>query len=82
MGILGTVVNTFFKFLVKKLNILSEFLFDEFIHNPLLQEQRYFLKHKEKLNGRYPYERAEKISKLIKKLGTLKGGLTYLDKFR
>mmetsp|Transcript_28420 Transcript_28420/g.27376 ORF Transcript_28420/g.27376 Transcript_28420/m.27376 type:complete len:219 (+) Transcript_28420:327-983(+) len=30
----------------------------------------------------YPYERAEKISKNIKKLGTLKNGQTFLDKFR
>jgi hypothetical protein len=35
------------------------------------------------LNGQYPYERAEKVSKGIKKLGTLgKSNLTFLDKFR
>ena len=33
-----TVVNTFYKFMVKKLNVFNEFLWDEFIHNPLLQE--------------------------------------------
>lgn len=82
VGILGTVINTFYKFVIKKFSIFSEFLFDEFIHNPLLQEQRYFLKNKEKLNGQYPYERAEKVAKSIKKLGVTKGGLTFLDKFR
>ena len=35
------------------------------------------------MNGQYPYERAEKVSKTIKKLGTLgKANLTFLDKFR
>lgn len=74
VGILGTVVNTFYKFLIKKFNTFSEFLYDEFIHNPLLQEQKFFHNNKEKLNGYYPYERAEKVSKHIKKLGQLKGG--------
>ena len=36
IGILGTAINTFYKFLTKKFNIFSEFLYDEFIHNPLL----------------------------------------------
>ena len=72
----------FYKFLTKKFALFSEFLYDDNIKNPLLQEQRYFTTNKEKLKGRYPYERAEKISKAIKKLGTGKGGLTFLDKFR
>jgi WASH complex subunit 7 len=38
IGVMGTVVNTFYKFLVKKLNIFNEFLYDEFISNPLMQE--------------------------------------------
>jgi len=81
-GILASTVNTFYKFMLKKFNIFSEFLFDDFIQNPLLQEQRFFTQNKEKLNGQYPFERAEKIGKAIKKLGTLKGGMTFLDKFR
>jgi WASH complex subunit 7 len=38
IGVMGTVVNTFYKFLVKKLNIFNEFLYDDFISNPLMQE--------------------------------------------
>lgn len=30
----------------------------------------------------YPYERAERIARDIRRLGTTKGGVTYLDKFR
>jgi hypothetical protein len=36
VGILGTAINTFYKFLIKKFSAFSEFLYDEFIHNPLL----------------------------------------------
>jgi len=82
VGILKSAVNSFYKFLIKKFTVFSEFLYDDFIHNPLLQEQRFFNTNKEKLNGQYPYERAEKVAKSIKKLGTLKGGITFLDKFR
>jgi len=82
IGVMGTVINTFYKFLVKKLNIFNEFLYDEFIHNPLMQEQRWFRKNKEKVVNLYPYERAENMSRNIKRLGTTKGGITYLDKFR
>ena len=51
VGILGTAINTIYKFLIKKFSIFSEFLYDDFIHNPLLQEQRFFNNNKEKLNG-------------------------------
>jgi WASH complex subunit 7 len=83
VGILGTAINTIYKFLIKRFSTFSEFLYDDFIHNPLMQEQRFFQNNKEKLNGQYPYERAEKVSKGIKKLGTLgKSNMTFLDKFR
>ena len=82
VGLLSPAVNSIYRFLIKKINIFSEFLYDEFIHNPLLLEQKFFLGSKEKLNGKYPYERAEKIAKGIKKLGAGKNGLTFLDQFR
>ena len=82
IGVMGTVIDTFYKFLIKKLNIFSEFLYDEFIHNPLLQEQRFYRKNKEGLRNQYPYDRAERVARDIKRLGTTKGGVTYLDKFR
>lgn len=82
IGVMGTVINTFYKFLVKKLNIFNEFLYDEFIHNPLMQEQRWYRKHKNKCENYYPYERAENMSRNIRRLGTTKGGISYLDKFR
>lgn len=82
VGVLGTVVNVFYKFLVKKLNMFNEFLYDEYIHNPLMQEQRWYKKNKEKVNNLYPYERAENMSRTIKKLGRTSSGVWYIDKFR
>ena len=83
VGILGTVINQIYKFLIKKFSIFSEFLFDDIINSNLLREQRLYHKNKDKLNGQYPYERAEKLSKDIKKLGTIgKSNQTFLDKFR
>jgi WASH complex subunit 7 len=83
VGILGTVINQVYKFLIKKFSIVSEFLFDDIINSNLLREQRLYNKNKDKLNGQYPYERAEKLSKEIKKLGTIgKSNQTFLDKFR
>lgn len=84
IGVMGTVINTFYKFLVKKLNIFNEFLYDEFIHNPLMQEQRWYRKNKDKqaVMNYYPYERAENMSRTIKRLGRTGGGTLYIDKFR
>ena len=36
VGILATAINTVYKFLIKKFAVFSEFLYDDFIHNPLL----------------------------------------------
>ena len=82
IGVMGTVINTFYKFLVKKLNMFNEFLSDPFINEPLMQENRFYRKNKTKLGNLYPYERAEKIAIGIRKLGLTKTGITYLDKFR
>jgi len=59
IGVMGTVINTFYQFLVKKLNVFNEFLYDDFIRQPLMQEDRYWRKKKNKLGNMYPYERAE-----------------------
>jgi WASH complex subunit 7 len=82
IGVMKIVIETFYKFLVKRLNVFNEFLYDEFIHNPLMQEQRFYRKNKNKLENLYPYERAEKLSRDIKRLGLTKAGISYIDKFR
>ena len=48
----------------------------------LLQDIRFFKESKEQLNQKYPFERAEKFNKGIRKLGLSPDGVTYLDQFR
>lgn len=38
VGVLSTAINTIYKYLVKKINLFNDFLYDELIHNPLMQE--------------------------------------------
>ncbi|CAD8128339.1 unnamed protein product [Paramecium sonneborni] len=82
IGILSTTVNSVYKFLQKKIQMFSQFLFDDLIQSPLVREDRFFREKKDELDGQYPIERAEALYKEIKKMGTFDDGSNYLDKFR
>ena len=79
---MNTTVNFIFQFLRKKFYIFSQFLGDEYIKAKLIKEIRYYREQKYELDQKYPHERAEKVSRAIKKLGTSEDGVSYLDKFR
>jgi WASH complex subunit 7 len=81
-GIMNTTVNFTYQYLKQKMRIFSEFLFDEHIKSSLFREIRFFLENKEQLDSKYPYERADKLTRDIRKLGVLADNQTYLDKFR
>ena len=66
----------------RKFAVFSQFLFDELIQSPLIREERFFKENKDRLNGRYPLERAENLIKEIKRLGNFEDGKNFLDKFR
>ncbi|TRY70485.1 hypothetical protein TCAL_05419 [Tigriopus californicus] len=71
-------VNFTYQFLRKKFVIFSQFLYDEHIKSRLIKDLRYL-----KENQAYPFERASKFNKGIRKLGHMPDGLTtYLDQFR
>lgn len=74
-------VNVTYQFLRKKLDIFSQFLYDDHIKSKLLKELCYFQENKSKLDSKYPYDRADKFNKGIRVLGEI-DGLSYLDKFR
>ncbi|XP_059091068.1 WASH complex subunit 4-like [Tigriopus californicus] len=77
-GIINTTVNFTYQFLRKKFVIFSQFLYDEHIKSRLIKDLRYL-----KENQAYPFERASKFNKGIRKLGHMPDGLTtYLDQFR
>lgn len=81
-GIVNTVVNYSYQFLIRKFKIFSEFLFDDHIKSRLIKQIRYFKQEKAQLNQRYPYEVADKFIKDIRKLGVADDGTTFLDQFR
>ncbi|XP_019764988.1 WASH complex subunit 4 isoform X2 [Dendroctonus ponderosae] len=82
IGIMNTTVNYTYQFLQDKLRKCSQFLFDEQIKSRLIKDLRHFADHKKELQQMYPYERAEKFNKGIRKLGLPDGVQTYLDLFR
>jgi len=48
----------------------------------LIKDIRWFKQEKENLNNIYPYDRAEKFNREIRKLGVSDDGVTFVDQFR
>jgi len=70
IGIMNTTVNFTYQFLRKKFIIFSQFLFDDHIKSRLIKDTRFYKESKDKFNGKYPYDRAEKFNKEIRKTGS------------
>lgn len=49
--------------------IFSEFLFDDHIKSRLMKDIRYFKTEKDTLDQKYPFDRADKFNRDIRKLG-------------
>nr|XP_039256887.1 WASH complex subunit 4-like [Styela clava] len=81
-GIMNTTVNFTFQFLKKKFYIFSQFLYDEHIKSRLIKDIRNFKENRVALGQRYPYDRADRFNKGIRKLGLSPEGQSYLDQFR
>ncbi|XP_071485715.1 WASH complex subunit 4-like [Diadema antillarum] len=81
-GIMNTTVNFTYQFLRKKFFIFSQFMYDEHIKSKLIKDQRHFKENKQELNQMYPFDRADKFNKGIRKLGLTPEGDSYLDQFR
>ncbi|XP_072038890.1 WASH complex subunit 4-like [Amphiura filiformis] len=81
-GIMNTTVNFTYQFLRKKFFIFSQFMYDEHIKSRLIKDIRYFKDNKQDINQMYPFERADKFNKGIRKLGLTPDGDSYLDQFR
>eukprot|EP00753_Platysulcus_tardus_P017866 PLAT6610.1.p1 GENE.PLAT6610.1~~PLAT6610.1.p1 ORF type:complete len:1231 (-),score=773.83 PLAT6610.1:251-3664(-) len=81
-GIMNTTVNFTYQFLAQKFYIFSQFLHDDYIKSYLSKERRWYKKHKEEVDNRYPFERAMAFNKDIRKLGVTDDGLSFLDQFR
>lgn len=81
-GIMNTTVNFTYQFLCRKFVIFSEFLFDDHIKSRLIKDIRYYRTEKEQLDNKYPFDRADKFNRDIRKLGVTEDGSTFLDQFR
>lgn len=78
---MNTTVNFTYQFLTKRFFTFSQFLFDDHIKSRLLKDVRYFKETRDQTDQMYPFERAEKFTKSIRKLGVVED-MTYLDQFR
>ncbi|XP_054885135.1 WASH complex subunit 4 isoform X1 [Poeciliopsis prolifica] len=81
-GIMNTTVNFTYQFLRKKFYIFSQFMYDEHIKSRLIKDIRFFREIKDQSDHKYPFERAEKFNRGIRKLGLTPDGQSYLDQFR
>ncbi|KAG8185393.1 hypothetical protein JTE90_018615 [Oedothorax gibbosus] len=82
IGVMNTTVNFVYQFLRKKFQIFSQFLYDEHIKSKLIKDLRYFKENKTQNGQKYPFDRAEKFHRGIRKLGVTNDGESYLDQFR
>lgn len=81
-GIMNTTVNYVYKCLLKKLAIVSQFLYDDHVKSRLMKDTKHFAAHKEQYQALYPLQRAEKYNVEMRKLGVSEDGRTFLDQFR
>uniref|UniRef100_A0A673N550 WASH complex subunit 4 n=1 Tax=Sinocyclocheilus rhinocerous TaxID=307959 RepID=A0A673N550_9TELE len=79
---LNNQVNFTYQFLRKKFYIFSQFMYDEHIKSRLIKDIRFFRETKDQTDQKYPFERAEKFNRGIRKLGLTPDGQSYLDQFR
>ncbi|XP_042890150.1 WASH complex subunit 4-like [Penaeus japonicus] len=80
-GIINTTVNFTYQFLRRKFHVFSQFLYDEHIKSRLLKDLQHWREVKASQEY-FPFERAEKFNRGIRKLGLSQEGLSYLDQFR
>jgi len=81
-GIMNTTINFTYQFLREKFVIFSQFLFDDHIKSRLYKDIKYYDTSRDTIENKYPYDRAMKFNKEIRKLGLTDVGLSYLDQFR
>ncbi|KAH7984693.1 hypothetical protein HPB52_023522 [Rhipicephalus sanguineus] len=82
IGIMNTTVNFTYQFLRKKFYIFSQFLYDEHIKSRLIKDLRHFRELRSQSDPKYPFDRAEKFNRGIRKLGLTPDGESFLDQFR
>ncbi|OXB69309.1 hypothetical protein ASZ78_015709 [Callipepla squamata] len=60
----------------------TTFMYDEHIKSRLIKDIRFFREVKDQNDHKYPFDRADKFNRGIRKLGITPDGQSYLDQFR
>lgn len=66
IGIVNSIVNKIYQFLLSKLKIICNVINDEYIKSSLVIEKRFWIENKEDYLNFYPYERSEHLMNDIK----------------
>ncbi|CAG9574599.1 WASH_complex_subunit_7_-_N-terminal/WASH_complex_subunit_7/WASH_complex_subunit_7_-_C-terminal_-_putative [Leishmania major strain Friedlin] len=82
-GVMNTAVNYVYKYLLKKMAILSHFLHDDYVRSHLLKDARAMRQRKkEQQPCKYPVEQAEQLIREMDRLGVAHDGVSFLEKAR
>ncbi|TPP52258.1 WASH complex subunit 7 family protein [Leishmania donovani] len=82
-GVMNTAVNYVYKYLLKKMAILSHFLHDDYVRSHLLKDARAVRQRKkEQQPCKYPVEQAEQLIREMDRLGVAHDGVSFLEKAR
>ncbi|KAG5477781.1 hypothetical protein LSCM1_05080 [Leishmania martiniquensis] len=82
-GVMNTAVNYVYKYLLKKMAVLSHFLHDDYVHSHLLKDARVVWQRKrEQQPVKYSVEQAEQLIREMDRLGVAHDGVSFLEKAR
>ncbi|CBZ27457.1 conserved hypothetical protein [Leishmania mexicana MHOM/GT/2001/U1103] len=82
-GVMNTAVNYVYKYLLKKMAILSHFLHDDYVRSHLLKDARAVRQRKkEQQPCKYPVDQAEQLIREMDRLGVAHDGVSFLEKAR
>ncbi|KAG5504024.1 hypothetical protein GH5_04885 [Leishmania sp. Ghana 2012 LV757] len=82
-GVMNTAVNYVYKYLLKKMAVLSHFLHDDYVRSHLLKDaQAVWQRKKEQQLIKYPVEQAEQLIREMDRLGVAHDGVSFLEKAR
>ncbi|KAG5503470.1 hypothetical protein JKF63_05609 [Porcisia hertigi] len=82
-GVMNTAVNYVYKYLLKKLAVLSHFLHDDYVRSHLLKDVRVVRQRKKDQQSiKYPVEQADQLIREMDRLGVAHDGVSFLEKAR
>lgn len=82
-GVMNTAVNYVYKYLLRKMAVLSHFLHDDYVRSHLLRDARLVRqRRKEQQPIKYTVEQADQLVREMDRLGVAQDGVSFLEKAR